>query len=380
MNGLVRGASVGLFTLAAQFSDVALASPTVIVTIDVESTESLPLPNQVDAICEDKVPCGLMHIANMLKERGFAGTFFLNVYEYKAWGERDLRNIALKLQAAGQDVALHTHPQWAYDPARPYMFSYSPEDQNRIIADGVRLLSGWTGLPVVAHRAGAYAANNDTIEALQRNGIMLDSSLFFGHSQSKLNGLRLPSNLPGKIGKVVELPITVYERRERPSVLWAIVPPFVAIGKLDVNSIESEREAGLAMDAMIGADLPFMVVFLHSFSFIQSPRGGRSTLRADSLATAVFSAMLDKIAKTKLHVVTAREISSIADVTSTGERDIVPAVEISVPFHKYAVRMLRSHPAGKVLVIGAAVLAVGCGMLFGIVVIRRRVLRTTTGE
>jgi hypothetical protein len=154
----------------------------------------------------------------------------------------------------------------------------------------------------------------------------------------------------------------------------------VAIGKLDVNSIESEREAGLAMDAMIGADLPFMVVFLHSFSFIQSPRGGRSTLRADSLATAVFSAMLDKIAKTKLHVVTAREISSIADVTSTGERDIVPAVEISVPFHKYAVRMLRSHPAGKVLVIGAAVLAVGCGMLFGIVVIRRRVLRTTTGE
>ena len=187
-SGLIRWASVGLLTLAAPFSDVALAGPTVLITIDVESTESLPLPDQVDAICDNRGACGLMHIVNMLKERGFAATFFLDVYEYKAWGEGNLRNIALKLQAAGQDVALHTHPQWAYDPARPNMYSYSFEDQNRIIADGVRLLRSWTGLPVVAHRAGAYSANKDTIAALARNGILLDSSLFFGNPNSRLNG------------------------------------------------------------------------------------------------------------------------------------------------------------------------------------------------
>ncbi len=37
----------------------------------------------------------------MLQQRRMAGTFFLNVYEYQSWGEAAMRDIAVKLQAAG---------------------------------------------------------------------------------------------------------------------------------------------------------------------------------------------------------------------------------------------------------------------------------------
>jgi len=378
VNRFMRGASAGLFalagqfTLAGQFSGVALAGPAVIVTIDVESTASLPLPNQVDASCEEKVPCGLMHIVDMLKERGFAGTFFLNVYEYKAWGASNLRNIALKLQAAGQDVGLHTHPQWAYDPARPDMYSYSAGDQNRIIADGVRLLKAWTGLPVVAHRAGDYSANKDTVEALTRNGIVLDSSLFRGHPHSKLDALALPSNLPSKIGQVVEVPVTVYKRYEHPSLFGSLAPPFIAIGKVDVNSIQSEAEARAAVDALIDADLPIIVVFLHSFSLIEAPLETNYALRSNTLAIGVFGALLDEASKRHLRGTTARELASAKNIISDGRRDVIPEVDIMVPVLEYSVRALRAQSAATKLGIGCSMLLLGLGMSSVFFAIRRR--------
>src|SRR5690606_32194495 len=123
----------------------------------------------------------------MLVRRGVRGTFFLNVYEYKTWGEESLRNIALQLQRSGQEVALHTHPQWLYDPGIPRMYDYSLQEQTRIIAEGVALIEKWTGEAVFSHRAGAYTANRDTLQALENNGIYLDSSLFYGHQLSMLN-------------------------------------------------------------------------------------------------------------------------------------------------------------------------------------------------
>lgn len=69
------------------------AAPRVFFTIDVESNEMFTLPEQVDAVCKDGSACGLMEIVRMLQERGWAGTFFLNVYEYRRWEEAAMRDI-----------------------------------------------------------------------------------------------------------------------------------------------------------------------------------------------------------------------------------------------------------------------------------------------
>jgi hypothetical protein len=373
VNSLVRGIAIGLFAVVAQLGDATQASPALLVTIDVESSESLSLPAQVDAACESSVPCGPMQIAKILNSRGFAGSFFLNVYEYKAWGEDRLRSIAVQLQNAGQDVALHTHPQWIYDAKRPYMYSYSADDQNRIIADGVRLLRSWTGQPVVAHRAGAYSANMDTIAALANNGILLDSSLFFGHPESKLNGLGLPNNLPAKIGDVIEIPVTVYKRHERPALFGSIAPPFIAIGKVDVNSIQSEIEARAAMDALVDANPPVIVVFLHSFSLIDPPRNAKDPLRTNALAMSNFSALLDEASKRQLRGTTARElVANRVGLVANGRRDLIPEVKFTVPLLKYLVRILRSQGAKTPLRIGIVTVASAIALSLALLVIRRR--------
>ena len=103
---LHRALAVAVIATASVLSSPAgvQAAPRVVVTVDVESNDSFPLPRQAEAVCKDGSACGLMEVARLLRTRGLAGTFFLNVYEYPRWGESAIRDIAVKLQAAGQDV------------------------------------------------------------------------------------------------------------------------------------------------------------------------------------------------------------------------------------------------------------------------------------
>ena len=340
MSRLARAAACWLLALAVAPS--LAASPSIIVTVDVETTTDLPLTQQIDAVCTDGVPCGLTRIASMLKARGFRGTFFLDVYEHRLVGEATLKKIALDLQAQGHDVALHTHPQWVYDASQPYMYAYGLEEQQRIIAEGKRLLEEWTGLPVVAHRAGAYSANSDTLEALRRNGIFLDSSLFLDHADSHLNGLGLPSNLPSSVHGVTEIPVTVYERQERPAFLPSFLPPFRSVRKIDADWFVDEKEASAALNAVVAADLPYITLFLHSFSLISglSPDGKPID---DVLTQRVLETMLDGIQKQHLEVVTMRELAARTDLLQQHATDIVPGVVVQAPLYRYAAHMLIEH-------------------------------------
>ena len=223
--GQSRNAALLVASAALTVGAWASAAPTVIVTIDVESHPRVALQDQIETTCQGGSACGLMEIARMLQQRQIAGTFFLNVYEYRKLGEPAMRSIVDKLQGAGQDVALHTHPHWAYDPDRNGMHQYSLEEQTSIVRDGIRLLSAWSGRPVVAHRAGDYAADERTLRALEANGVRVDSSLFWGHPSSLLTELGLPRNLPSSWGKLLEIPVTVYERRELPRYFGDIAPP-----------------------------------------------------------------------------------------------------------------------------------------------------------
>jgi hypothetical protein len=239
------------------------------------------------------------------------------------------------------------------------------------VADGARLLQEWTGLPVVAHRAGAYSANKDSIDALARNRITLDASLFPGEAHCRLNGLGLPVNFPGRIGGVTEIPVTVYERRERPAGLGRLLPPHVVLGKIDVNAMDDERQAVAALSAVSAANLPFIVIFLHSFSF-ETPAGrvGGAPL-ANERAMRIFQALIDEMSAKQVAVVTAREVADqhnlIAVDGASGkppDRALVPRAEIVVPTLEYGVRALRSFSTGTRVAIGCTALLVTAAILW----------------
>ena len=70
-----------------------------------------------------------------------------------------------------------------------------------------------SGRPVVAHRAGAYAADRNTLIALRQNNILVDSSVFWKHPNTRLHDLGLPRNVPSLWDDhLTQIPVTVFER------------------------------------------------------------------------------------------------------------------------------------------------------------------------
>lgn len=350
---------IALCASAAILMGTACAAATrVIVTVDVESGGGYSLPDQVDTVCQDGAACGLMEIARMQRERKLSGTFLLNVYEYRAWGEGKMREIVEKLQVSGQDLGLHTHPGWAYDPARNGMREYNLEEQTSIIREGIRLLSLWSGRPVVVHRAGDYAADERTLKALEANGLRVDSSLFWGHPESRLTELGLPRNLPSSWGKLLQIPVTVYERKERPRLFSGVAPALSSIRKIDVNWFVDEQEAKAAIDAVVDADLPFLVVFLHSFTFLTG-RTNDGVPVANRQAQAIFSAILDRIAEKHLRVVTMHDLAAgNREISAHQGADVVPVVDVQVSVPRYLWHAWRTREASVLIAIGAALISI----------------------
>ena len=348
---VVTLAAITSFGMAAQ----AWAAPRVIITIDVESIDSRTLPKQVDTRCQGDSDCGLMGIARLLKERSMPGTFFLNVYEYRKWGEPLLRGITERLQAEGQDVALHTHPQWAYDRDRNEMFQYSIDEQTEIVRDGARLLSSWTGLPVVAHRAGNYSADVTTLEALRRNGILVDSSLFWGHPSSRIASGDAPSNVPSMLGGLIQIPVTIYHREARPAWTGSWIDPVRTVRKIDPDWFVDVAEARAAMDAATDAGLPFVVVFMHSFTLIEP--GDEEPFARDERAQRILVGMLDYIAEKNLEVVTMRQLAAEQPPSFLGRADVIPGIAVTIPPHRYVAQVWRSTGAVEK---GALVMFVIC--------------------
>jgi hypothetical protein len=347
------------------------AAPRILVTVDVESNGSFTLPQQLDARCSDGTSCGLSEVVGMLRERNAAGTFFLNVYEHPTWGKPAMRDIARTLEAQGQDVELHTHPETAYDPKRSEMYDYSVVEQTRIIAEGAALLSEWTGKPVVAHRAGDYSADRNTLLALASAGIRLDSSLFWGHPRSRLNELGLPHNLPSVSNGVTEIPVTVYERVEQPGFFSAVLPSASTVRKVDVDWFLSVAEAKAAFDALLAVDPPCIVVFLHSFSFMDKAPGSGPPV-VDQRARAVFSALLDRIAERRLEMVTMRQIAG-TDVASASlhRQDVVPRVTVQAETQRVLWHWLHGQPNRTWSALALLALA-GAAAVLVLAAIRRR--------
>ena len=346
--------------------------PTVIITVDTETTYHdhglISMPDQLDTVCSGNIQCGLNEIVSLLRAKGYGATFFLNVYEYKEYGEPSVEKIARWLCDSGQDVELHTHPQWAYDRKRNMMYQYTLQEQASIIRDGKKLLEKWTGLPVVAHRAGAYSADENTLKALIANGIFYDSSLFYGWPDSKIASLDLKKNALSHYGPLLEFPVTVYNREEYPVFLGSHVEPISKIRKYDVNWFIDSKEAEESLSKAMRSDMDFIILFLHSFSFIKV-RDSKGDLIVDSDAINRFRYILDFISAQGLKVVTFR------DVQADGKNyklnyvpDRIPEVPVKIGIADYVRQALDINRNNYVkYIVLSALFLVLLGLLFVVI-------------
>ena len=119
-------------------------------------------------------------------------------------------------------------------------------------------------------------------------------------------------------GGVVEIPVTVYQHDERPRFLGSVFAPVTAVRKIDPNWFADAAEMRAAIDAAVAAELPIIVVFLHSFSFMTRTTDGAPV--ADQRSIDMFRALLDHVEQKGATVVTMRDLAQRTMQRSTTDQ------------------------------------------------------------
>jgi peptidoglycan/xylan/chitin deacetylase (PgdA/CDA1 family) len=203
----------------------------VTITVDVEGA---PGTAPFDNLIMGKLPgvreqYGVGMIMDLCEKHNVKATFFVDVYEYRLHGEERMRELVQEIHRRGHDVELHTHPAWpanalsplvtdstysygVHSPDKIGMKQYGLAEQVEIIEEGIHKLEAWgVGRPV-AHRAGDLAADYNTLKALARTGIRVDSSMAYRWPNCALNDPLLTRNkvvsYESEEGCVMEIPVT----------------------------------------------------------------------------------------------------------------------------------------------------------------------------
>ncbi|NJR78383.1 polysaccharide deacetylase family protein [Sphingomonas corticis] len=164
---------------------------------------------------------GLSAQLALLARHGLKATFFVDPMPALVHGIDWVRRMVEPVLAAGQEVQLHLHAQWAgacaHDRTRHARFElteYSAVEQRALLARAAALLADAGAPPPVAFRAGSYGANDDTLAALASLGIAYDSSHNGCHAPwPSAIGLPAARIAPVVRRGVVEVPVTLVEDR-----------------------------------------------------------------------------------------------------------------------------------------------------------------------
>lgn len=231
---------------------------TFLFTVDVESrSRGNPTQDILGRLPGQPANHGIERMMELLESHQARGTFFLNVYEAAKHGEEDLARAARAIHDRGHDLELHTHPRPMYPS---YGMSQAPfEEQVEILDKGIALIKGWTGKRVVAHRAGAFLANGDTLRALAASGLMADCSLAPGsHDAVPLVNELGAFNSVKRVSGVWEIPVTYYDQVR--------IGPWRSRRILDIEA-SSLAEIKRVTRVAIRQGLSTVCILMHSFSF-----------------------------------------------------------------------------------------------------------------
>jgi len=161
----------------------------------------------------DAAGVGVPYQLEQLSRHGLKAIFFVDPMPALVFGIEPIRRMVEPILAAGQDVQLHLHSVWADVAAgraqpRFELTAFSADEQRDLIARARELLVEAGAPEPTAFRAGGFAANADTLDALSALGFAWDSS-HNGSCHPWLSALPLDAKLiaPAEAHGVTELPI-----------------------------------------------------------------------------------------------------------------------------------------------------------------------------
>lgn len=196
----------------------------VFLTVDTElmwrhHVARLPLAEQVARSIEP-AGVGIGYQLRLLAEHRLKACFFVDPMPAAIHGVEVVRAIVAPILAAGQEVQLHLHPNWAGAAAGDggaahgafELVDLSRDDQQALLARAIDWLVEAGCERPVAFRAGSYAANDATIDALAVLGIDYDSS-HNGSAHPWPSGLSLPPEAIAPVAHrgLIECPVTLIE-------------------------------------------------------------------------------------------------------------------------------------------------------------------------
>lgn len=275
----------------------------VVLTVD---TEALPKRASQDHVKRliwgehQKGTAGVREMCAAVGEVNSKLTFFVDACG--AYAQLDeVAEVIRWLDAAGQDVQLHTHPEYLPEQFwKEHGFKYRPRFLNQYGADKAaftirhfgNFITELTGKPLLAFRAGSFRWNADTIRALGEVGIPLSCN---NSMRALVDGQCVysePTNRPYLWSNgVVEVPVT-----ER-----FVSLPFV--GKSWWQKFQFPLDGFLGNGPWRvfgpytrGGDASFLVLLLHSWSLLYWDENGHGVYRDDRRAEA-FRKLVRRLAK-----------------------------------------------------------------------------------
>jgi peptidoglycan/xylan/chitin deacetylase (PgdA/CDA1 family) len=302
-----------------------IKSPHFIVTVDVETFLINGEPPPFDINIYGRIngsEYGVNKIMDILEKFSVRATFFVDVYMYHAYGEEKVRSLCRAINQRGHDVQLHAHANWIPNHPHEFVSRYALPEQIKIIAEGKNRLAEWTGMVPVGFRAGAYGLNLDTIKALEETGFIIDSSYFPYHRNCELSGQlgNMYHNKIFTIGSIFEIPVSTY---------WLVDTPFYKKNsKLDINAC-SNGEFRNILPKFIQSKINFVVLFLHSFSFLKWKRD-YSMVQPDNQAMERLRRTLEFLTQFEnADFLTIQEASQIVQFVDGDNPDFTPSVNVS---------------------------------------------------
>lgn len=226
-----------------------------IITVDTELSSH---PGKIGILGNiGRAEYGISKIMDICDKYDTKATFFVDVYGYKRIGD-DMKEICHNILKRGHDLQLHTHPD-VYDRERGYMALYSLDEQIKIIAEGKEYFEKVLGVTPIAHRAGDWGADYNTLQALRFNNIVIDSSMFYKWETCALNNSLRTINQSMHFGDLLEIPATVFESPR----LGTMRP----IRLLDLNANHINENIYI-LNKIRKSDTKMCMFNLHSFSFL----------------------------------------------------------------------------------------------------------------
>ncbi|HEX8063195.1 MAG TPA: polysaccharide deacetylase [Allosphingosinicella sp.] len=260
------------------------------------------------ALSFDPAGVGIPYQLGRLAAHGLKACFFVDPMPALVYGIEPVRRMVEPILTAGQDVQLHLHPCWA-DPVEP-VFELTGLDFERQI-DLIRTardLLVEAGAPSpTAFRAGGYAADSATVEALAGLGIAYDSSHNGSHHPSP-SALPLDPRLiaPARVDGVIEIPVTQIGQRAG------------RLRHLQICAVSFDEMRAALLHAA-AHDHPVATIVGHSFEL--AARGGR---RANALLVRRFERLCRFLADRRERLPTAH-FADLGDLSVEADASPLPA-------------------------------------------------------